>query len=69
MVETILGVITGLLGSTFGLMISAFMLFSLPLNVIALMHLWAGPGVVPLSGQSYLPAYPSSASSVFSYSQ
>lgn len=39
-VETILGVITGLLGSTFGLMISAFALFSLPLNVIALMHLW-----------------------------
>lgn len=39
MVERVLGVITGLLGSTFGLMISAFMLFSLPLNVIALMHL------------------------------
>ncbi|WP_338835178.1 hypothetical protein [Bradyrhizobium septentrionale] len=40
MVETILGVITGLLGSTLGLLISTFMLFSLPLNVIALMHLW-----------------------------
>lgn len=40
MVETVLGVITGLLGSTFGLMISVFALFSLPLNVIALMHLF-----------------------------
>lgn len=39
MVETVLSVISGLVGSTFGLMISAFALFSLPLNVIALMHL------------------------------
>ncbi|MGY3587154.1 hypothetical protein ACVIGB_003787 [Bradyrhizobium sp. USDA 4341] len=40
MVETVLGVISGLVGSTLGLLISAFALFSLPLNVIALMHLF-----------------------------
>jgi hypothetical protein len=39
-VETFLGVITGLLSSTFGLMISAFALLSLPLNVIAVMHIF-----------------------------
>lgn len=39
-VEAVLGVITGLLGSTFGLMISVFALLSLPLNVIAVMHLF-----------------------------
>ncbi|WP_210324911.1 hypothetical protein, partial [Bradyrhizobium campsiandrae] len=43
---------TGLLGSTFGLMISAFMLFSLPLNVIALMHLqgWSWFGALVGAG-------------------
>ncbi|QWG18798.1 hypothetical protein KMZ68_02580 [Bradyrhizobium sediminis] len=39
-VETFLGVITGLLSSTFGLTISAFALLSLPLNVIAVMHIF-----------------------------
>lgn len=61
-VETFLGVITGLLSSTFGLMISAFALLSLPLNVIAVMHIfgwsWLGALVgvilfscVPFIGQ------------------
>jgi hypothetical protein len=40
MVGALLGVITGLLGSTFGLMIGVFGLLSLPLNVIAVMHLF-----------------------------
>lgn len=40
MVERVFSVIAGLVGPTFGLMISGFALFSLPLNVIALMHLW-----------------------------
>ncbi|WP_168856162.1 hypothetical protein [Bradyrhizobium brasilense] len=40
MVERVVGVVSGLVGSTFGLIISAFALFSLPLNVIALMHLF-----------------------------
>ncbi|WKA31345.1 hypothetical protein [Bradyrhizobium roseum] len=54
--------ITSLLGSTFGLMISVFALLSLPLNVIAVMHLlgwsWFGALIavlffscVPLIGQ------------------
>jgi len=37
---TILALITGLFGSTFGLVIAAFALLSLPLNVIAVMHLF-----------------------------
>ena len=61
-VETFFAVIIGLLSSTFGLMIGAFALLSLPLNVIAVMHIfgwsWFGALVgvillscVPLIGQ------------------
>jgi hypothetical protein len=40
MIGALLGVITSLLGSAFGLMIGVFGLLSLPLNVIAVMHLF-----------------------------
>lgn len=50
--------ITGLLGSTFGLMISAFALFSLPLNVIALMHLFGWSWFGALVGAILLACIP-----------
>ncbi|KRQ00344.1 hypothetical protein AOQ73_19255 [Bradyrhizobium pachyrhizi] len=56
-VTTVLGVITGLLGSTFGLMISVFALLSLPLNIIAVMHIigwsWLG-ALIAVMGAYYM---------------
>jgi hypothetical protein len=49
-VEAILGVIAGLLTSTFGLLISAFALLSLPLNVIAVMHIFGWSWVAAIVG-------------------
>jgi hypothetical protein len=39
-IKMFFGMITGLLGSTFGLIITAFGLLSLPLNVVAAMHIF-----------------------------